>query len=176
MQAHQEQQGAVHATPDDGERYGLLAAAFVSHFSACRSRSAQQLWASLDAACASLALEGKTPEAQLALLRDCLGRDLAHLASVLVRGTREEGAGISRLARQRGPLRLLLTALTLSGDGVFRIAGEAARPELRRAGEVTCGGTLECLRCGSTCRSTRALVARGCVECGHTEFAKALRA
>jgi hypothetical protein len=117
---------------------------------------------------------GATSEQQAKLLRDCVSRDIAQLASLLVRGERRETSAVARLAQQRGPLRLLLEALRLSGDAIYRLAGESGRVELRRAGEVTCAGTLSCPQCGTTHRSTHALLVLPCTGCGAPEHVKTL--
>lgn len=176
MHAQEQGRRANHGACEASELYERLVTRFVSRLAACRSRSTQQLWGSLDAACAELSPERAAPDEPVRLLRDCVGRDLSHVASVLVRGTRDDTAMIARLAQQPGPLPLLVHALRLSGDGIFRIAGESGRVESRRSGEVTCAGTLACLQCGSKRRSTRALVVRDCFECGHGEFSKTFRA
>jgi hypothetical protein len=164
--------GAPHAA---GERYDRFVARFVALFGTTHGRSTRELWSALDIARAELAMEGAVPDAQAKALRDCVGRDLAHLASVLVRGGRQDGVAIARLAERPGSMRLLLEALRLSGDGVYRLAGESGRVELRRAGEPTCAGTLACLACGSMQRSTQAQVAVPCLTCGALEFSKTLR-
>jgi hypothetical protein len=158
----------------DESRYEQAVVQFLSRYAISQAHSSRELWAALDAACDALAATGATSEPQAKLLRDCVSRDIAQLASVLVRGHRREAGAIARLAQQRGPLRLLVEALRLSGDAIYRLAGESGRVELRRAGEVTCAGTLSCAQCGATHRSTQSLLVVSCVECGAAEHVKAL--
>jgi len=165
---------SAHAGPDEA-RYEQAVAQFLSRYATSREHSSQELWAALDAACDALATSGAASEPQAKLLRDCVSRDIAQLASVLVRGDRREANAIARLAQQRGPLRLLVEALRLSGDAIYRLAGESGRVELRRAGEVTCAGTLSCPQCGATHRSTQSLLVMPCAGCGAAEHVKALQ-
>ena len=156
------------------ERYDRLAADLLARYRARPSRTARWLWSSLDAASAALALEGSASAEHAQALRECAARDLAHLASVLVRGTRADVAMAVAVAGSPGALRALLETLRLSGDAVFRLAGPVGAPEMRRAGEVTCAGGLRCAGCGSVHGSRCSLVVAPCHRCGHAEFHKLL--
>lgn len=160
----------------DVVRYEHVVARLLSRYSASKAHTSRELWAALDDACHALVVAGTSSDEQAKLLRACVSRDLAHVASVLVRGEGAREKGILRLAQHRGPVRMLVEALRLSGDAIYRLAGEAGRVELRRAGEVTCAGTLSCPQCGTTHRSTQSLVVTPCAGCGAAEHAKALRA
>jgi len=127
--------------------YDRLAARFHARFRACRSRRARDLWSALELAATELAIEGHIAERDVQRLRACACRDVGHIASALVRGTRDEVAAIAALARQPGAVAELVGALHLSGDAIYRLAGEAGRAQLRRAGEATCAGTLQCTDC-----------------------------
>ena len=152
--------------------YDRLAARFHMRFRASRSHSARDLWTALELAATELTIEGHIAARDAQRLRACACRDLGHLASALVRGKRGEVAAIGELARRPGALAELAGALHLSGDAIYRVAGEAGRAELRRAGEATCAGTLQCMDCGSIRRIFQATVVAACGECGGTTFSK----
>jgi len=152
--------------------YDRLAVRFHARFRACRGRRARDLWSALELAATELAIEGHIAERDVHRLRACACRDLGHLASALVRGTRDEVVAIAGLARQPGALAELVGALHLSGDAIYRLAGEAGRAELRRAGEATCAGLLQCMDCGRTRRIFHATVVAACSDCGGTDFSK----
>lgn len=160
------------ASPAGDPAYDRLAARFHARFRACRSRRARDLWSALELAATELAIEGHIAEREVHRLRACACRDVGHIASVLVRGTREEVAAIAELTRHPGALAEVVGALHLSGDAIYRLAGEAGRAELRRAGEATCAGTLQCMDCGRTRRIFHATVVAACGDCGGTDFSK----
>ena len=156
--------------------YDQLVARFVARYAAGKKRAACDLWQALDAsAWEDLRMPVPVPHEHMRALRESVARDLAQIASVLVRGTCEDATAIGRLAGRQGSLRLLLEALRLSGDAVFRVAGVNGEAHVRRAGEATCAGTLRCLGCGATRCSRQAVVAVACTACGGAEFAKNLR-
>jgi len=152
--------------------YDRLAARLHARFRASRGRRARDLWSALELAATELAIEGHIAERDVHRLRACACRDLGHLASALVRGTRDEVAAIGALARQPGALAELAGALHLSGDAIYRLAGEAGRAELRRAGEATCAGTLQCTDCGRPRSLFHSTVVAACSGCGGTNFSK----
>jgi len=169
----QEGSGAGNTAASCGDpAYDRLAARFHARFRACRSRRARDLWSALELAATELAIEGHIAEREVHRLRACACRDLGHIASVLVRGTREEAAAIAELTRRPGALAELFGALHLSGDAIYRLAGEAGRAQLRRAGEATCAGTLQCIDCGRIRRMFHATVVAPCNDCGGTDFSK----
>jgi hypothetical protein len=161
------------AEPSTGDpAYDRLAARFHARFRACRSRRARDLWSALELAATELAIEGHIAERDVHRLRACACRDLGHIASALVRGTRDEVAAIAGLTRHPGALAELVGALHLSGDAIYRLAGEAGRAELRRAGEATCAGTLQCRDCGHARRLFHTTVVAASSDCGGTDFSK----
>ena len=156
--------------------YDRLAARFHVRFRACRSRQARDLWSALELAATELAVEGHIAGTDAHRLRACACRDVGHVASALVRGTRSDLAAIAELTRHAGALADLVGALRLSGDAVYRLAGEAGRVELRRAGEATCAGTLRCMQCGRARRTFHTTVVAACSDCGGTDFSKGFEA
>ena len=149
--------------------YDRLAARLVERLRESEIRGSRAVWAALERASRELLGQGIVSEAQVRRLQECIARDLAHLASVAVRGRRTERKAVRREA---GALALLLEVLHLSGDAVFRLAGEAGRVELRLAGEVTCAGVSSCLECGRIRCARNTFTVSPCTRCGGVRFVK----
>ena len=161
--------GAPSASQEAFER---LAALFLARFRACPAHTFQALWPALEGATDELLAGRGVSEAQAHRLRQWLARDLALLAAALVRGPRASAEAVRQAAASdTGALSKLLEVLALSGDALYRVAGEHHDAPIR-TGDVTCSGALACNGCGRAQRSRVTHTVDQCRNCHGDSFSK----
>jgi hypothetical protein len=156
------------------QAFDVLVERLRQRYACAPRRTSRSLWSALEEARLELASGGGLSEALSIHLRDCVARDLHHLAAVVVResrGTVQE-LGRSPSKRAEGTQGLLLDVLDMAGDGIYRLASGNDRSAERRAGEVTCAGAVSCVRCGRVLRSPRSWSVQPCPDCGGKSFLK----
>lgn len=156
------------------EGFDRLAERFLVRFRGSRARNFHALWVALDRARQDVAGDGTLGVAASRRLYECACRDLTQMASLVVRGPRGEGHRLRETTRDHGAVHALFKALQLSGDAIYRVAGEAGRSETRRAGDITCAGGLSCVDCGATRHSRYTTTVGTCRHCMGKVFVKNL--
>jgi len=155
------------------DSFDRLAAKALQRFRESTPRTFHSLWVAIEAARADVYAAGLVGEAQSRRLQEALIRDLARLATMIARGPVVARERLARAAaEERGALGSLLEILDLSGDAIYRISDDATNAVQRRAGDVTCAGTLACAQCGRVEKLPGSRVVLPCRECGSRSLIK----
>jgi len=155
------------------EAFDMLAQRLHARYLAMTPPTFHDMWMALESARVEISAGGAISEAQSQQLKECLARDLNHLAAIIARGSLRAIDDLHRAAAAKGhcgALRYLLEVLDVAGVGVYRISGDARASAVRRAEELTCAGNLLCVQCGHTTASTRSRIVEPCSECGGRAF------
>lgn len=166
--------GNANATSLRQQAFDRLAQLLRVGYRARSTNPVTSLWIALEHAREELAARGAVSEAQSHHLKDCIARDLNHLAALVARGPRGAIEDLHRYAaRSDGALAVLLEVIDTAGGGIYRMSADCRSSAVRRAGEITCAGSISCASCRHGLRVARSWIVEPCTECGGRTFSKA---